>query len=388
MARKILAITGTRSDYGLMRPVYQAICADPKLSLHLIVTGMHFLPQYAHSLSEIYNDNYGVRYELPISDPISTPSTMAITLAEHIKGYIPLIEQCAPDIILLQGDRGEMLAAAIAGSHLNIPLIHMSGGDFSGSIDDSIRHAITKFSHFHLPTCAQSYQALLSMGEEEIRIRTVGEPALNFLKTFTPITRKELIDRYHIDLSEPSLLVAQHSVTTEYEDSASQITETLEAILSLNIQALVTAPNSDAGGSAMMDVIMSYVERNPKKLFFHAHLGQKDFFSMMNHTSALIGNSSAGILESASFKIPVVNIGTRQHGRMRANNVIDVGYDRREISNAIQKCLNDSVFLSTLQDAVNPYGNGDAAEMTVDVLKRINLDSRVVTKWIKGYKPV
>ncbi len=386
--RKILAITGTRSDYGLMRPVYKAINNDPALELHLLVTGMHFLPQYEHALSEIRQDNYGVRYEAPISDATSTPVTMAITLGEHVTGYVPIIEKCAPDIILLQGDRGEMLAGAIAGAHLNIPLVHMSGGDFSGSIDDSIRHAITKFSHFHLPTCAQSHQALRDMGEEESRIYTVGEPALDLIKDFIPESKEALGKLYNLDFSKPVLLVAQHSVTTEYVQSAQHITETLEAILSLGFQALVTAPNSDAGAADMMRIIEQYIQKNPEQFSFSAHLGQRNFFSMMHHATALVGNSSAGILESSSFKTPVINIGTRQHGRMRAENVIDAGYDRIEISKAIQQATSDEAFSNKVKNSINPYGQGDTAEKTIKILKDLNIGPGLVMKWIKGYCPL
>ncbi len=388
MTRRVMSITGTRADYGLMRPVFSAIQNDPALELHLVVTGMHFLPAFQNALEGLHKDAYGHLIEVPVSDTESSVASMAKTLGAHIQALVPVFEKFAPDMVLLQGDRGEMLAGAIAAAHLNIPVIHMSGGDFSGSIDDSIRHAITKFAHFHLPTCTQSRDHLLAMGEEEARIRIVGEPALDILRTFKPTTDEVLTERYGVNFDQPLALVAQHPVTSEADQSAAQMAETLEAVKDSGIRAIITAPNSDAGGADMMKQIEFYAREFPETFIYVPHLGQQDFFSMMHHADMLIGNTSAGILESPSFKLPAINIGTRQHARLRASNVIDVDYDRNAIANAIDTALNDDSYVEKLASVVNPYGQGDTSVKTVDILKNIKLDPALVTKWVKGFAPL
>lgn len=388
MTRHVACITGTRADYGLMRPVFRAIQNDPALELTLLVTGMHFHPDFAESLVAIRQDAIGTRIELPVFDTVSDAASMATTLGKHIEEITKALQQLKPDILLLQGDRGEMLAGAIAAAHLNILIVHMSGGDRSGTIDDSIRHAITKFAHFHLPTCDDSRKNLLAMGEEDMRIQIVGEPALDIIKSFKPLPKDTLLSSLGLSSVEPFILVAQHPVTTECENSREQITETLESVLSAGMQALITGPNSDSGGAEMTKTIHEYVQKHPDRLKFCTHLGQERFFSLMHYAAVMVGNTSAGILESSSFKLPVVNIGTRQHSRVRAANVIDAGYHRAEIGTAIQKTLKDEDFKRRVQACINPYGAGDTSEKTVSVLKSLRLNAGLISKWIKGYQPL
>lgn len=389
MLRNILSITGTRADYGLMRPVHTAINNSNDMVLHLVVTGMHFLPEFIESLEKLRAENIGKRIEVPVFDQLSTSASMASTLGMHIQAFVPVFCDVKPDMVLLQGDRGEMLAAAIVASHMNVPVVHMSGGDRSGTIDDSIRHAITKFAHFHLPTCDESRRNLLSMGEEDSRIHVVGEPALDIIKSFRPLSQAALIERFpFLDLSEPFAIVAQHPVTNEAAHSGEQMQETLEALVESGLKVIITAPNSDAGSKQITDKIDLFVRMHPDKFFFVPHLGQEIFYSLMSYASVLIGNSSAGILEAASFKMPVVNIGTRQHARLRAENVMDVSYNKGQIKEAILKSLTDVEFRKMVQASKNPYGDGESAIKTVNVLKSIKIESALLSKWIKGFKPL
>lgn len=389
MPRKIFSITGTRADYGLMRPVYDAINKSTDLELYLVVTGMHFLPEFKESLDKLRVENIGQRIELSVFDRLSTSGSMASTLGAHIQALVPVLEDVKPDIVLLQGDRGEMLAGAIAAAHMNIPVVHMSGGDKSGTIDDSIRHAITKFSHVHLPTCEESRDNLLAMGEEERRIRVVGEPALDIIKSFKPLSRGELAQRFpFLDFSEPFLIVAQHSVTNEAEQAGEHMQTTLEALVMTGFKAIITAPNSDAGSTKITEQIDLFVEKYPNQLFFVPHLGQENFYSLMSYAAILIGNSSSGILEAPSFKLPVINIGSRQHERLRAENVLDVPHDKAQISETIIKSLSDVEFKRKVQYSKNPYGDGDTSSKTVDVLRSIKIESALLSKWIKGFSPL
>lgn len=378
--RKILAITGTRADYGLMRPVFQAITASKMLAIELIVTGMHLLPEYSVSLSEVEIDNYCRLHLVNMALGEDSGEAMALSLGMAILGIAPVMASTRPDIVLLQGDRGEMLAGAIAAAHMNIPIVHMSGGDYSGTIDDSIRNAISKFSHFHLTTCETSTERLVAMGEKLSRIVEVGEPGVDAIRHMTFNSPEELATELGIDIAKPFILAAQHPVTTEAELSAHQIRETLEALAELGMQVVFTYPNSDVGSSDMVRVLESYRDRDFIKIF--PHLGSQKFLSLMKYAAVMVGNSSGGILEAASFKLPVINVGTRQHGRLRACNVIDVGCDRKEIRSAINYALSNDGYRKALKDCRNPYGDGTTAPKTVDILGRLKLNSALLAKWM------
>lgn len=385
MPRKVLSITGTRADYGLMRPVHRMINDDDRLDLTLMVTGMHFLPEFSQSLDNIRQEQLGRLIEVPVFDEASTSASMAITMAKQQIELTSVIKAVKPDLVLLQGDRGEMLAAAIAATHLNIPVVHMSGGDLSGTIDDSIRHAITKFAHIHLPTCEQSKNQLLAMNEEDQRICIVGEPALDIIRTFQSVPDDVLAQKYNIDFERPFVIATQHPVTTECDDAAEQIKITIDALESLGVQTIFTYPNSDAGGQAMRDVLNNY--KDHKNIRVIPNLGQDDLFSLMKLATAMVGNSSSGILEAASFRLPVINIGTRQHGRLRANNVFDVDYNADEIVSVLQKIIENKAYKEELQDCVNPYGDGFTAQKTTDILCALRLEDGLLSKWVKGFNP-
>jgi GDP/UDP-N,N'-diacetylbacillosamine 2-epimerase (hydrolysing) len=378
--RKVISITGTRSDYGLMSPIYDAISKNNDLELQLIITGMHLLPEFHSSLEKIHLDNFGKFYNVSMILGEDSGKAMSQSLGLGIFGISAVFAEAKPDIVLLQGDRGEMLAGAIAAAHMNIPIIHMSGGDYTGSIDDSIRNAISKFSHIHLTTCALSSERLLAMGETQNRIFEVGEPGIDVIMNMKYIEAEKLAEELYLDLSKPIILATQHSVTTEADRATWQITQTLEALSELGIQTIFTYPNTDAGGREMVRVLETY--RSRKNLGIIENLGSEKYLSLMKICSVMVGNSSSGILESPSFKIPVVNIGTRQHRRLRANNVIDVGYDKKEIVKAILFALNNKDFQNSLKNCKNPYGDGTTSAKTIQILIELRLIPQLLTKWI------
>ena len=378
--RRILAVTGTRAEYGSMRPVFAAIRAAPELELELVVTAMHLTPQFKASLAEIEADRYGPLHYVQPEDTGMSGMAMAHGLGKTIVGMAGIVERARPGIVLLQGDRGEMLAAAIAAAHQNVAVVHMSGGDATGSIDEPVRNAISAFAHVHLTTCAQSTERLAARGEQPGRVIEVGEPALDVIKALDPVAPQELARELGLDLTRPLVLATQHPVTTEADDAGRQITETLEALAALDLQTVFTYPNTDAGGAQMLRVLQSWAGR--PHLHVIPHLGSRKYMSLMKIAAAMVGNSSSGILEAASFKLPAVNVGTRQHGRTRAGNVIDVGYDRRAIAAALQRALNDAEFRRTVEGCVNPYGDGNTAAKTVDILRRLKLGPALVAKWL------
>lgn len=382
MTRRIVSITGTRSDYGLMTPVMRGIASSPSLVLELIVTGMHLLPEFKSSLAQVRKDNLCKLHIAGTTLGEDSGQAMAQSLGLAVFAFSSILANVGPDILLLQGDRGEMLAGAIAAAHMNIPIVHMSGGDYSGSIDDSIRGAISTFSHIHLTTCRQSSERLLAMGESANRVFEVGEPGLDMIGHLRFLAPEVLASELRLDLSKPVVLASQHPVTTEADQAAWQITQTLEALKELGIQSVFTYPNSDSGGRVMTKVLESY--RNDDFIRIVPNLGSEKYLSLLKMSSVIVGNSSSGIFESPSFRVPAVNIGSRQHGRLTSTNVINVGYDKDEIVSAIRYALENEDFRGRVRKCVNPYGDGTAAEKTIDVLKRLVITPALLAKWMRS----
>jgi UDP-N-acetylglucosamine 2-epimerase (non-hydrolysing)/GDP/UDP-N,N'-diacetylbacillosamine 2-epimerase (hydrolysing) len=363
-----------------MEPVYRAISANRAFDFHLVITGMHHLPEFSSSLAQVRNDKFGSLYEAKLPDAEDdSGQSMANSIAHAILGIGSVFDLIKPDIVLLQGDRGEMLAGAIAATHMNIAVVHMSGGDFSGSIDDSVRNAISKLSHFHLTSCDASTRRLVSFGESPGRIVEVGEPALDLLRTMDFLPIEVLAADLDFKLGEPFLLATLHPVTDESDQAAKQMQTMLDALAALDMQAIVTYPNNDAGGRAMRQVLES--RRGQPLLRIVPSLGSHRYLSLLRYAAAMVGNSSSGIIEAPALKIPVVNIGSRQHNRLRVANVIDVPHQTDAIANAVRFALSDPGFRGRLAACESPYGNGHAAERTIDVLSRLRLDNALLAKW-------
>lgn len=377
--RKIVSITGSRSDYGLMTPVYKRIDQNNRLTLNLVVTGTHFLPDFKNSLEKISRDRYGKIYRLSLSAN-KKGENMASDFGNLTTKLSKLFTIINPDLLLLQGDRGEMLCGAIVAAYFNIPIVHMSGGDYSGSIDDSIRNAISKFAHIHLTTCAQSTQRLLVMGEKQNRIFQVGDPGIDLIMSQEYLSKKTLCKQYNLDPFKPIILATQHPVTTEADQAREQLWQILQALEKLNYQTVITYPNGDVGSREMVKLIESY--RRKPFLRIVPNLGSKGYLSFMKIAAVVVGNSSSGIFESPSFQVPVVNIGTRQHGRLQANNVINVGYDKTAIGKAVLFALHNKKFRMQLKLCQNPYGDGHAAEKTVKVLSKLKINKSLLEKWM------
>jgi len=271
------------------------------------------------------------------------------------------------------------LATAIVAAQMNLPVVHMSGGDFSGSIDDSIRNAISKFAHFHLTSCDASTRRLVQLGEAPDRIVEVGEPALDLLRTMTFIPIETLAAELGLPRGRPFLLATLHPMTDESDQAASQMKIMLEAVAALEMLTVVTHPNNDAGGRAMREVLDSWRGRPHIRVI--ANLGSHRYLSLLRNAAAMVGNSSSGIIEAPALKIPVINIGSRQHNRLRAGNVVDVACERDAIVKAVRFVLGDVEFRRKLPTCRSPYGDGHATERTIDVLSRLKLDTELIEKW-------
>lgn len=378
--RRIGVITGTRATYGYSRRLMKMIDASPRSELVLIVTGMHLLKEYGYSVGEIERDGLPIAARVDMAVGGDTGAAWAKSLGVEIQGMAQAFDMLKPEILLVSGDRGEMLAATLAAAYMNIPVAHLQSGDVSGHIDGSARHAITKLCHVHFPACEDSAKRVERLGEEKWRIFNVGAPQLDEVVQGKKFTQKELEKKLSISLNQPTLLVIQHPVLIEIAQARQQMRETMEAVKELGYQALVIYPNVDAGGEEIIRVIKEY-ESLP---FVHTfrNIDRIVFLSLLEHVGLLIGNSSCGILEAPSFKLPAINIGERQRGRMRACNVIDVGYSKKEILIAVKTVLTDKKFKKKLATCTNPYGDGDSSKRILKILEEIDITPALLDKQI------
>lgn len=379
--RKICYITGTRADYGLMKNTL--IKLKKEFDLSLIVVGMHLSPEFGNTFQDIEKDGFKIAKKIKTLLTKDTGGAMAKSLGVCLIKITQALDSLKPELLLVLGDRGEALAGAIAGAHLNIPVTHIHGGDQGDDgahIDDPIRHSITKFAHIHLSATEQSAERIIKMGEEKWRVHIVGSPALDdiLLKDF--YSKSYIEKKYNLNLKKPLLLVVQHPVLTQINEAEKQARETLEAVKEINEQTVFIYPNADAGGRKMIKTIKEYEKYD--FLQTHKSIPRKDYLSLMKYSSVLIGNSSSGIIESPVFKIPVVNIGVRNSARENAGNIIFINHNKREIIKAIKKALFDERFKKVIRKYKNPYGAGNTSKKIVKILRELKLKKDILIKKI------
>ncbi|MEW6679861.1 MAG: UDP-N-acetylglucosamine 2-epimerase [bacterium] len=380
MKRKVCVVTGTRADYGILFPVLKAINTSENLELLIVATCMHLMQEFGYTINEIERDGFKIFEKIDISYSKDTGEAMAYSLGKALSAFSKVFSRLRPDIVVVLGDRGEMLAAVVASDYLNIPIAHIHGGEVSGHVDGLLRHAITKLAHIHFPATQKAKERIIKLGEEPWRIFCVGAPALDRILNEKLPDKKILTSEYRIQDNLPLVLLIQHPVIGEYKEAGKQIKLTLEALKEFKLQTIVIYPNADAGGRKMILVIERYEKNHLVKSF--KSISHRDYLGLMRIASFLIGNSSSGIIEAPSFKIPVINIGVRQNGRERSTNVIDVPHDKDAIVKAIKKALYDKKFLAQVKRCKNPYGDGHASEQIVKVLSTIKLDKKLLQKQI------
>lgn len=377
--RKILYFSGTRAEYGLMRNTLQKISEHPDLDLTVLATGMHLMPEFGRTVELIRKDGFTL-HEVDACYREDTKESMSLFLGEFIQKATPLVTKIKPDIILVLGDRAEMLSAAIIGTYLSIPVAHLHGGEVTSTVDEHARHAITKLAHLHLPATKKSAERINNLGEEDWRIQVVGAPGLDNIIHAPKLSKEELEKNLNIDLSKPTALVLQHPVTTEVEFAAVQMQETLEAVREAGLQVVVVYPNADAGGRKMIEVIEKY--RTNSSFSIHANLERDAFIGLMQYVGVMVGNSSSGIIEATSFGLPVVNVGSRQEGRERAANVIDATSRKEQIKAALAKALSQS-FKDSIKNCANPYGDGKTADKIVQILSSLEIHKNLLQKKLR-----
>ena len=377
--RTVGVITTSRADYGIFLPILRRIQADSELELHLMVTGTHLSPEFGLTVRAIEADGFeiGERVEMLLSS--DTPEGIAKSMGLGTIGFAQAYARFRPDILVVLGDRFEMHAAALAALPFKIPVAHIHGGELTqGAMDDALRHSITKLSHLHFVATDDYRRRLLQMGEEPWRVIVSGAPSLDNLHSIKLLERRELEDQFALHLDGDPLLVTYHPVTLEYEDTVWQVKELLEALSECSLPVLFTGPNADTDGRVITGMLEEFVRSNPKAQMVK-NLGIQGYFSLMECAAAMVGNSSSGIIEAPSFGLPVVNIGTRQQGRIRGENVIDVGYGRNEIIEGIKKAIAPE-FRESISGLPNPYGDGHASALIVDHLKKVSFDQRLIIK--------
>ncbi len=376
--RKIAVITGTRADYGIYKSVLSSIEAVPELRLSLLVVGMHLAPEFGYTLKEIENDGFKISARISLLHNEDTKEAMAESIGLSIVEISKQLALIKPDILLVLGDRGEMLAGAVSATYLGIPIAHIHGGDISGNVDEPVRHAITKLSHIHLAATAQSAERIMKLGEEPWRVHVVGAPGLDMVRNGAHPEPAEFAKKFGLDLSKPLIMVVQHSVVSESDSAEDQIIETLEAITELKTQTVLIYPNADAGGRKMIAAIKRYERYSFIKTF--QSLPHDAYLALMKIASVMVGNSSSGIIEAPSFNLPVVNIGTRQMGRQREKNVTDVGYSKEEILTAAKKALTCPITRNISQFGKSVYGDGNAGQRIAKILSEIEINDRLMVK--------
>lgn len=369
--RKICIVVASRANYGRIKATMKAINEHQDLELQLVVGASALLQRYGKAVDFIERDGFHIDSKVYMVVEGENPSTMAKSTGLAIIELSTIFENLQPDVVLTVADRYETLATAVAASYMNIPLAHTQGGEITGSIDESVRHAITKLAHIHFPTTKLSAKRLIQMGENPDNIFVVGCPSIDAIRDLRLEITSEFISTYSkrgvgdsIDFREPYLVVLQHPVTTEFGHGAEQITETLEAISEINMQTVWLWPNIDAGSDDISKTIRTFRESGrAKHIHFYINFPVEDYAILINNCACIVGNSSSGIREASYLGIPAVNIGSRQTGRERGQNVIDVGYERLAIEQAIRAQL-----IRGRYNSEDIYGDGTASIRIAEVL--------------------
>ena len=376
MKKKILFVTERRADYSKLRPVIDQIKKSKKFDYYLVVTGSHLLRKQGYTINEIKKDGFKIykKFNMFEEKEDDSASTMTIAFGKAIINLTKIIKQLKPDLVFSGFDIGANFAAAVVGAHMNIHVAHLEGGEITGTIDESIRHAISKFAHIHFTSNEQATKRLIKMGESSKNIFTVGNPSLDVIKSIKFISKKELEKEFNINLEKPLLLIVQHTVTTEINEIDKYFLETINAIKETNHQAIIISGNSDAGSQKIKKIIKNSNILNYENLPFIKYI------SLLYHSSAIIGNSSSGIMEAPFLHIPSINIGTRQEGRGKTTSIINVTYNKYEIKTAINKILTDKKFLNSIKKQKNQHGNGVASKKIVQILEKLKFENIPIQK--------
>ena len=372
--RRLCYISGTRADFGLMQRALAAMAADARLEVSVCATGMHLSPEHGATLKEIEAAGLRICARVPASSAGRSGVDMARAIGQALLGMVDVLQLERPDAVIVLGDRGEMLAGAVAAIHLNIPVIHIHGGERSGTVDEPIRHAISKLAHLHCASTEAARERLVRMGERPEHVFVTGAPGLDGLESMATVTRAELCHEQRLDPRRPVAIVVFHPVLQEATEAGAQMAELMDAVLEARLQALCFTPNSDAGSAAIREVLSRRASHPDVRVI--DNMPRARFVSWMRQADAMAGNSSSGIIEAASLGLPVVNVGARQASRERSENVIDVPIVRRaEIVQGLARARDMG-----RKRFHNVYGDGRASARIVYLLSTFPLDASLLNK--------
>ena len=365
--RTICVVTGSRAEYGLLVPVMEAIQHEPSFKMQLAVTGMHLAPQFGSTWREMEKDGFTIDAKVDIAVESDTAAAVTRSLGRGVMGFADMLEQLRPDLLLVLGDRYEILSAAQAALIARIPIAHIAGGDTTeGAFDEAIRHSITKMAHIHFATNEVAAKRIRQLGEDPDHIHAVGSPGIDAIKRTKLLDRQALEKELDFTFRQRNLLITFHPATLEEQPAYEQFQELLLALdrLGDDVGIIFTLSNADPQGSTINDRITDYVARHGQTRMYSS-LGQVRYLSVIAQVDAVVGNSSSGLYEVPTFRKPTVNIGDRQKGRLQASSVINCRPKSDDIERSIRKA-----FTMDCSDTSNPYGSGDSAQRIVAILKR------------------
>lgn len=377
MKLKLLFITGSRGEWGYIRPILRLCQKRKDIRYSLCVTNMHLLPDFGLSKQEIEADGFKIDHLIYMSLDGDNHYTMVKSLGVFLSSLADVVASERPDWIILAGDRGEQLIGAIIGAFCYIPVAHIQAGELSGNIDGMTRHAIGKYAHIHFASNQDAVKRLKRLGEEPFRIHLVGAPQLDELAQGRHTSRKKLEDKYSLNLNRKYILMVQHPVTEEFSKTKQHIATTMLALKKIACPKIAVFPNNDAGSSTVKEGIEAG-KFGEFHIFFN--LRREDYLGFMKYAACMVGNSSSGIIESPLFNLPVVNIGTRQRNRVRGHNVIDVPFKKEAIVKALKKASSESFRRRLEEESFSPYGSGHTSEKILDILAKTAVTDKLLSK--------
>lgn len=378
--RTVCVVTVGRSDWGLYLPILQCLRAEPGLRLHLVAAGAHLAAGHGRTDAAILRDGFEIQDRVPMLLAADDAVSIAMSMGLGTIGFAQVYERVRPDLLLVLGDRFEMHAAAAAAVPFRLPTAHVHGGEVTaGAIDDCFRHAITKYSHLHFASTAEHGRRIVQLGEESWRVTISGAPGLDHAGRVQLLSRDELSARVGLSLTQSPVLVTQHPVTLQSERAGEQTDALLRALDTVAGHPIVmTRPNADTRNTDILERLERFAADRPHVRLV-SNLGTQAYFSLMSQAAVMVGNSSSGIIEAASFQLPVVNIGLRQEGRPRSGNVVDCDDSAAGIEAALRRALSVE-FREFCRGVRNIYGDGDAAARIVNVLRTVELSERLLIK--------
>tara|TARA_B100000886_G_scaffold340529_1_gene310874 strand:- start:5419 stop:6582 length:1164 start_codon:yes stop_codon:yes gene_type:complete len=382
--RKVCVITGSRAEYGLLYWTIKGIKDDSSLNLQLIATGMHLSKEFGYTYNQIEKDGFVIDKKIKILDPSDSPRGISTTMGNTLIEFSKAFKLMRPDIILILGDRYEIFSVAAVAMIYGIPIAHCHGGESTeGVIDEPIRHSITKMSHLHFCSTEKYKNRIIQLGESKENIFQVGALGIESINKLKLFSKNQLSESLSFDIKNKNFfLITFHPVTLEDNSSKKQIKELLDALKKFtDYKIIFTKANSDTYGKIINKKIDDFVMEFPYRSISFKSLGQISYLSALKYCSCVIGNSSSGIIEAPSFKVPTVNIGDRQRGRIIAASVVNCKPIKSDILNAIKKVLSDDFSKNIVSKTINPYGQGNASKKIISVLKRKNLKNIIKKKF-------